>query len=160
MGLLDALGGQQSQGANASPIMTALVGLLAYEATKNGAAPSTGAPQSGNPGLPGILGSLFSGTQNGGALSTGLQGLFDQFSQAGLGDKARTWISNGSNEPIAPQQVGQALGEDRLQWLTQQTGMSRDQLLSGLSAKLPQFIDKLTPNGRIPTEQEAAQIIK
>lgn len=160
MGLLDALGGQQLQGANASPIATALAGLLAYEMAKNGPANSTGVPQGGSAGLPGILGGLFSGMQNGGGLSTGLQGLLDRFSQAGLGDKAQSWITNGSNEPIAPQQIEQALGEDRLQWLTQQTGMSRDQLLSGLSAKLPQFIDKLTPDGRVPTEQEAAQLIK
>jgi uncharacterized protein YidB (DUF937 family) len=51
----------------------------------------------------------------------------------------------------------QALGQERLQWLMEQTGMPKDQLLSGLSGTLPEAINKLTPNGRIPTDEELAR---
>jgi uncharacterized protein YidB (DUF937 family) len=167
MGLLDALGGQQPQGGAMPPLMMALLGLLAYRTMKGQGSPpgSVGTSQDPNeesPALPGILGGLgglLSGTPQGGALSAGLQDILNCFRQSGHGDKAESWIATGPNKPIAPQQVGEALGEDRVRWLMQQTGMSQDQLVSGLSAKLPELMDKLTPNGRLPTEQEAAQLI-
>lgn len=168
MGLLDALGGQQSQqGGAMSPLMMALLGLLAYGAVKGrggqsttpGTSPDPGQESPGLPGILGSLGGLFSGGQQGGVLSGGLQELLDGFRQSGQGDKAESWVGSGPNKPIAPQEVGQAIGEDRTQWLMQQTGMSRDQLLSGLSAKLPEFVNELTPNGRVPTAQEASQLI-
>ncbi len=37
--------------------------------------------------------------------------------------------------------------------------MSRDDLLHGLSQQLPEVVDQLTPDGRLPTEQEAARLV-
>jgi uncharacterized protein YidB (DUF937 family) len=37
--------------------------------------------------------------------------------------------------------------------------MSRDDLLNGLSQQLPDVVDQLTPDGRLPTEQEAARFV-
>lgn len=165
MGLLDALGGQQPQGRAMPPLMTALLGLLAYSTTKGQSSPAGSTsqdPKAQRSGLPGFLeglGGLLSGAPQGVALSGGLQDLLDCCRRSGHGDKAESWVASGPNEPIAPQEVAEAIGEDRTRWLTQQTGMSRDQLLSGLSALLPEFVNKLTPNGRIPTEQEADQLI-
>ena len=47
-----------------------------------------------------------------------------------------------------------ALGDERIQWLMEQTGLPKDQLLAGLSNDLPDAIDKLTPEGRLPTDAE------
>jgi uncharacterized protein YidB (DUF937 family) len=41
-----------------------------------------------------------------------------------------------------------------------QTGLTREALLEGLSRELPSTIDQLTPDGRVPTEQEAARRIE
>jgi uncharacterized protein YidB (DUF937 family) len=49
------------------------------------------------------------------------------------------------------------LGEDNVRALAEQAGMPREQLLSGLSEDLPHFVDTLTPEGRLPDEQEAGQ---
>jgi uncharacterized protein YidB (DUF937 family) len=38
--------------------------------------------------------------------------------------------------------------------LSQRTGMSQQELLNQLSAALPQIINHLTPNGRMPTLAE------
>jgi uncharacterized protein YidB (DUF937 family) len=38
--------------------------------------------------------------------------------------------------------------------------MSHEDLLAGLSRELPEAVDKLTPQGRLPTEQEAARLIQ
>jgi uncharacterized protein YidB (DUF937 family) len=36
--------------------------------------------------------------------------------------------------------------------------MDRDELLSGLSQHLPNLVDQLTPEGRVPTEEEASEM--
>jgi uncharacterized protein YidB (DUF937 family) len=95
------------------------------------------------------------GGGGGGMLSGGLADLMKQFQHNGQGDKAESWVAGGPNKPIAPNELEQALGPERIDWLMQQTGMPRDQLLQGLSRELPQTVDRLTPQGRLPTEQEA-----
>jgi len=37
--------------------------------------------------------------------------------------------------------------------------MSREDMLNGLSQHLPNVVDKLTPDGRVPTEEEAARLV-
>jgi uncharacterized protein YidB (DUF937 family) len=61
-------------------------------------------------------------------------------------------------KPVSPSQLEKAVGPECLQWLLTQTGMSKDELLAGLSKELPNVVDKLTPEGRRPTEQEASRM--
>lgn len=63
----------------------------------------------------------------------------------------------GADKSIDPKELEQSLGEERIQWLVEQTGMPRDQLLAGLSGELPDAIDKLTPDGRMPTDEELSR---
>jgi uncharacterized protein YidB (DUF937 family) len=37
--------------------------------------------------------------------------------------------------------------------------MQRGDLLGELSRHLPDFIDRLTPNGRLPTQEEASRMV-
>ena len=157
--MYNTLGGNRGRGGM-SPIMLGLMGLLAYRTLKGKGKladmlgtnqPGTdagGAPASG--GLGGALG--------GGALGAGLKDLLDRFRQNGQEDKVQSWVSTDANKSIAPNEIEQALGEERIQWLVEQTGMPREQLLDGLSGELPQAIDKLTPDGRIPTDEELSRI--
>jgi uncharacterized protein YidB (DUF937 family) len=78
--------------------------------------------------------------------------------QNGYGRQAQSWVGHGENETIPPDDLAKALGVDDIDKLTQQTGMNRDELLSGLSQHLPNFVDQLTPEGRLPTEQEATEM--
>jgi len=119
--------------------------------------PQTGASagNAGNPGGWGGLGGLLGGVLSGSALSGGLQDLLKQFQQNGHSDKAESWVSTGANKPVSPSELERALGEERIQWLMHQTGLPRDQLLAGLSQQLPGLVDKLTPDGRVPTAPEA-----
>jgi uncharacterized protein YidB (DUF937 family) len=176
MGLFDqVLGGTGSSGSGGmSPINMALLGLLAYRTLEGkgrladmlgrsrdgaGAPPNVpGAPNSGG-GLGGMFGGLLGSGAAGGILSGGLGDLLKQFQQNGQGDKAQSWIANGPNKPAQPSDIEQALGPEKIAWLMQQTGMSREDFLSGLSRELPKVVDKLTPDGRIPTDQEAARIL-
>jgi uncharacterized protein YidB (DUF937 family) len=70
---------------------------------------------------------------------------------------AKSWVGSGPNRAISPDDLEGALGGDTIDALSGKTGVPRDELLSGLSQHLPQFVDQLTPNGRMPTEQESAR---
>ena len=185
MGLLDVLngmpnasGGQRTQGSSAgssglSPMMIAMLGTLAFKAIRslmdNQASAATGRPSAQSPDgatggglddlLKGGLGSLLGGGAAGSVLSGGLNDLLKQFQQNGQGEVARSWIGSGPNKAIAPTDLATALGADRINALASLSGMSRDDLLNGLSQQLPDVVDQLTPDGRLPTEQEAARFV-
>ena len=65
--------------------------------------------------------------------------------------------SSGGMSPItmaSPNDLGRALGADQIDAVASQTGLSRHELLNGLSQYLPDVIDRLTPDGRLPTKDE------
>src|SRR3954453_8197746 len=129
------------------PSMTALLGLLAVAGYQNrdklaellgGAqqrADTPGQhPQSQQGGdLLRNLATKLGATGVGGLLSGGLRDLVDTFKQKGQGDVADSWVSRGPNKQIAPPQLEQVIGSDVLEELSQQTGLSRQELLSRLS---------------------------
>jgi uncharacterized protein YidB (DUF937 family) len=154
MGLLDILGGRR--GGGMSPITLGLLGLLAYRTLqgKGRLADMLGRPSAG--GSPD--GGLF-GNGAGNMLTGGLSDLLDRFRQAGQTAKADSWVAKGPNEQLSADELEKTLGPERIEWLQQQTGMSREELLAGLSRELPGVVDKLTPEGRIPTQDEASRMV-
>jgi uncharacterized protein YidB (DUF937 family) len=184
MGLLDVVNGvlngprgqsqpQPAAKGGMSPMTMAILALLAWKAVKHfggnqpGAAPTQAPPKlpgnvtAGLPGggglsdmLKGGLGGLLAGGAAGSVLSGGLGDLLNQFQQKGHGDTASSWISNGPNKQISPGDLANALGADQIDQLSSQSGMSRDELLNGLSQYLPDVVNHLTPDGRLPNETE------
>jgi len=179
MGLLDVLNGMQQgprgpsnpsgqSGGGMSPMTMAILALLAYKAVKHlgGSQPgTTPAPSPGNVNagagggglgdlLKGGLGGLLAGGAAGSVISGGLGDLLKQFQQNGQGEVANSWVGKGENKPIAPGDLANALGADQIDSVASHSGMSRDELLRGLSQYLPGVIDHLTPDGRLPTESE------
>lgn len=106
--------------------------------------------------LKGGLGGLLAGGAAGSIVSGGLGDLLKQFQQNGHGDTANSWVSPGPNKQISPNDLAGALGADQISALTSQTGLSRDELLSGLSQHLPEVVNHLTPHGRLPNEDEVS----
>ena len=86
-----------------------------------------------------------------GSILGGLTDLIGKLSSGGVGSQVNSWVGHGPNEPVQPGQLGSALGQTVLNELSQKTGMSQQELLNQLSAALPQIINHLTPNGRMPT---------
>lgn len=159
MGLLDSIIGSvvggnagQQQGASANPLVGVLMSLLAARAGGGGLGGMLG--NAGGGGLGGSQGGL--GGLLGGGGASGLGALVEQFTQAGHGGAINSWIGQGQNQPIAPHDLGAALGPETVGQLSQQTGMGSSDLLSQLSQLLPGVVDQLTPQGRMPTEQEHA----
>lgn len=103
----------------------------------------------------GILGGALGGGL-GGSLGGGLGGLLDKLRDAGHGTVADSWVSPGENKPIAPKDLGSALGQKTLSEIAAQAGMSEQELLEQLSHALPGVVDKLTPDGRVPSNAEVA----
>lgn len=83
-------------------------------------------------------------------VSGGLGELVDQFKSSGLAEKAESWIGTGPNASINENQMEQALGADVVDGLVKQTGLTRDELLARLAKVLPEAVDKMTPEGRLP----------
>jgi len=83
-------------------------------------------------------------------MNSGLGELVDRFRQNGQGATADSWVATGVNKPINDSEVERALGPDLIDSLAKQTGLSRADLLSRLASMLPDVVDKMTPEGRLP----------
>ncbi|HET7441423.1 MAG TPA: YidB family protein, partial [Terriglobales bacterium] len=79
----------------------------------------------------------------------GLSSLVSSAESNGLGHVVQSWIGNGPNQPIAPQQVESLLGQDRLQQLAARAGIPASVTSAALARVLPALVDKLTPNGQL-----------
>ncbi len=80
-----------------------------------------------------------------------LQGLATQLQQGGLGNQVQSWLGNGANLPVSPDQIRSALGSEQITQLAQHFGVSPDAALKLLSEHLPGIIDKASPNGALPS---------
>jgi uncharacterized protein YidB (DUF937 family) len=147
MGLLDnAVNKSVPQGSSlAKPLLLAFGALLASGALTRKQAP-TPAPNTSPAADP----------QAGGLLG-GLGGLLEKFQQSGHGDVAKSWVASGPNQPISPGHLSSALGPSLIKTLAEKTGMSEQDVTAQLSNILPAFVDKLTPQGRVPTHDEIAR---
>jgi uncharacterized protein YidB (DUF937 family) len=147
---------------NRLPSLAALLGLVAVAGYQNrdrigefvtnlknqhGGTPMVG--ESPSPDRPEQSTDMLGSGYGGGSILGGLSDLIEQFTGAGHGRKANSWVSTGPNEPIEKGELEEALGPDLMERLTQQTGFSREELLERLSRTLPDAVDQLTPNGQI-----------
>jgi uncharacterized protein YidB (DUF937 family) len=175
-------------GGGMSPITMALLGLLAYKTIKGFSGSSAQPPSAdagvhsaglgldeilrsgpggsmdgsqagGGGGLGGLLAGLAGGAGLGGLLSGGLGDMLEQFQSAGKGDAVNSWIGPGQNQPIAPHELSQVLSPEQIEFLTQRSGLPREELLAGLSEQLPQLVDRLTPGGCLPTADEMSRTV-
>jgi uncharacterized protein YidB (DUF937 family) len=80
----------------------------------------------------------------------GLQNLISQFGAKGLGNVIGSWVSTGKNLPISPEQIKGVLGNDTVKNIASKLGIDSNALTSQLSNLLPDVVDKLTPEGKVP----------
>jgi uncharacterized protein YidB (DUF937 family) len=147
-GLEDVIRSAVPGGNIGKPLMIALGALLASGALFRG-----GAQQ------PASAGSQSASAGSAGGLLSGLGGLLDKLQQGGLSNATNSWVGNGQNQSVSPNQLNSALGPDVIKNLAQRTGLSEDDLSKQLSQVLPGLVDKLTPNGRLPTMAELSQML-
>jgi uncharacterized protein YidB (DUF937 family) len=146
-------------GSVAKPLIVALLALLAARAFGGkGGTDSTKAAPEPTPRIPQPQ-SRPDASPDPGSILDGLGGLIKQFQQKGFGDTIDTWVNTGANRDMSSDQVSDALGRDVVDELSRRTGLSRDQVVDELSRLLPNAVDRLTPEGRLPTQREMARLL-
>ena len=157
-----------------TPSLLALLGLVAFAGYQNrtrigemledahqatypaGTDPSVAADRGGF--LAEIGQTLQSKFANSG-LSTALGDLVAQFRAAGQGVAADSWVSAEANQPVNVDELESALGPETLSDLANKTGLPQKELLLRLNAALPEVVDRLTPNGRLPHDDDAQTLV-
>jgi uncharacterized protein YidB (DUF937 family) len=68
-----------------------------------------------------------------------------------MGNVVSSWVGQGPNQQVSPNQLQQVFGQDQINQWSQQTGMPQQNILSELSNLLPHAVDRVTPNGQVPS---------
>ena len=84
----------------------------------------------------------------------GLAKILGSLQGAGMGNVVKGWIGQGPNPAISPDQLGSAVGEGPLAEMAKKIGLPTDQFKKHLAEQLPKIVDKLTPNGVLPSADE------
>ncbi|MCY0938250.1 YidB family protein [Streptomyces sp. H34-S4] len=129
-GLLGGSGGQGGSGGGGN-ILGALLGAL----TGGGG----GAQAAGGAG------------GAGGAGNNPLGGLMDMLTKSGLADQAQSWVGTGDNQPVSGAEIAKALPDETLAKVAEQAGVTPQDAADQLAQALPQAVDKLTPEGSVPS---------
>ena len=147
------------------PSLAALLGLLAVAGYQNRGkigdllkqATGSGGDTAATGASGGLLGGVMKnvtdmlGGGDGGGVKGGIADIVDSFRGAGQGHAADSWVATGPNESVTPAQTETALGGDLIDMLVKQTGLSREDILARLSQVLPEAVDKMTPDGKLPS---------
>ena len=154
MGLLDQIlggltGGMQGQGQGQAP-MGQSFGGGAGSAAMMALLPVVLQMLSNRGGGSAVASSL----AGGGGGMPGLGGLLQQLTRNGFGREADSWVGTGANEPLPPQAWSKVLAPEQLSAIASQAGISEDEAQHGLSQLVPEVVDRLTPQGQVPPEDQ------
>ena len=125
----------------------------------------------GSGGLDDMLGGLLGGGRGGGGgggsamgalmpvlagllASGGLSKILGGLKANGLTAEADSWVGTGANQPVSGRDVEQAVGREQIQQIAQQLGVSESQAAYAVAQALPEVVDKVSPDGKLPPEQD------
>lgn len=91
--------------------------------------------------------------------TNGLGQLVDHLKTGGLAAEVDSWVSTGVNKAVTSEQVQQAMGS-KLGQLASKLGVTPQAAAAQLTSALPSVIDKLTPDGKIPSGTALAAGLK
>ena len=80
----------------------------------------------------------------------GLGNIVGALQSGGLGDAVSSWLGSGDNIAVAPKDVQAALGNGAISQFAEQAGVSGGEASALLAGILPQVVDKLSPDGKLP----------
>ena len=84
----------------------------------------------------------------------GISGLLEKFNQSGLGDIAASWVSQGANKPISPDQISSVLGNDMIAEMAAKFGIDASVLTAQIAQYLPEIVNNVTPNGQVDNKSD------
>ena len=111
--------------------------------------------------MSGIMGSLEGLMQGGGTTggagnllseafrsAGGVSGIVSRFQQAGMGDKAQSWVGSGGNMSLAAEEVTKVFPPQQIESWAAQHGVPAGAAAGLLAHLLPHAVDSQTPNGQ------------
>jgi uncharacterized protein YidB (DUF937 family) len=138
-GLDDILGGLMGGQGGSGGLGDVLGGLTGDRGGGGGGGGAMGAL------LPVLAGVLASG---------GLNKIMGGLKTNGLSAQADSWVGTGANEAVSGRDVEQAMGKEQIQQIAQKLGVSESQAADAVAQALPQVVDKVSPQGQLPPEQD------
>lgn len=93
---------------------------------------------------PGLISAVLAKTNLG-----NLNGLVAQLQQNGMGDQVKSWLGNGANMHITPDELRAALGNDQVKQIAEHFGVPVDAALKLLAEHVPTAVDQASPNGTL-----------
>jgi uncharacterized protein YidB (DUF937 family) len=75
--------------------------------------------------------------------------LLQKLQQGNLGGQVSSWLGNGPNQPITPEEIREALGNQQVQQMAKAMGLPVDQILAFLAKYLPDAVNQMSPNGKL-----------
>ncbi len=125
-----------------------------------------GGGKGGSGGLQDMLGGLMGGGGSSGGMgallpvlggllaSGGLSKIMGGMKASGLSAQADSWVGTGENQPVSPADLEKVVGKEEMQRIAQQLGVSESEAAEAVSKALPEVVDKVSPNGQLPPEQD------
>ena len=104
----------------------------------------------------GLLGGLLGGgggSAAGGGILGGLGGLLGGLRGHGMEGKVDSWVQPGPNQSVSADELSRAFDPKDIDAAAREAGTDRGGLMQEVSRLLPDFVDKLTPQGRVPERE-------
>lgn len=89
----------------------------------------------------------------------GLSALVEQFTKAGHGAKAASWVGTGPNEELTGEEVVKALGPEKVDEAARKAGLSHDEAANELAGAIPKVVNELTPEGKVPEREMLDELV-
>jgi uncharacterized protein YidB (DUF937 family) len=116
--------------------------------------------------MAGLMGGLKSGADKSQQMAKGLvdgqgagfdlSGLLSKLGAGGLAKQVKSWVGTDTeNQPVTPEQITEALGNEQVQKVADQAGITPEEAAQKIATTLPDMVDKMTPNG-MPSMQGAS----
>ena len=148
-GLGNLLGGMLGRGAGSAGTLGGLGGLGGL-----GSLGRLGGGSSGMGGKGALMAMLLPLAMQWVQRNGGIGGVLQRFQQKGYSQQAASWVSTGPNDDLAPEAVNDVVGMDELSRLSQQLGVSNEEVSSGMAQILPEVVNQLTPEGDVPNDAD------
>jgi uncharacterized protein YidB (DUF937 family) len=90
----------------------------------------------------------------------GLKKIIDAMNKQGMEKQANSWVGDGENLPITPDQATKVVGESQIKDISEKIGLPEDETAKLVAEALPQVVDKASPEGKEPEDAEVDKTLE